>query len=93
MVAEFTLRSANSQDDTESIFDLMDGIYKSTEMMCEEFSEKYPSLVDLKAELEEYIKLAGALFLIAEENTKLSGYIGVKPLRQSKLAHTAHLNI
>lgn len=93
MESEFTIRSAIAAQDSAAILALMDEIYKTTEMMCEALSEKYPNQECLKADLAEYASLPGALFLVAEANLKLSGYICAKPLRQSKLAHTAYLNM
>lgn len=93
MESEFTIRSAIPVQDSAALFTLMYEIYKTTEMMCEALSEKYPDQSILEEDLKEYAGLPGALFLVAEANSKLSGYVCAKPLRQSKLAHTAYLNM
>jgi N-acetylglutamate synthase-like GNAT family acetyltransferase len=93
MSTEFSTRLAAPEQDSSALFLLMDEIYASTEMMCEDLSEKYSHHEMLRLELEEIASLPGALFLVAEKGSQLIGYICVKPLRQSKLAHTAYVNM
>lgn len=93
MVASLSIRSVSPQADARALYQLMDEIYASTDMMCEELTDKYPSVEHLRSDLEESANAPGALFLIAQEADSLLGYICVKPLRQAKLAHTAYLNM
>lgn len=93
MVGNISMRSIEPEQDTASVYQLMDEIYCSTEMMCEKLSEKYPNHESLRADLEEYQSSAGSFFLLAEDGAAKLGYICVKTLKQSKLAHTAYLNM
>jgi ribosomal protein S18 acetylase RimI-like enzyme len=74
-------------------YSLIEQIYKSTDMMCQEFSAKYPKLADLEADVLKYQNTAGAIFLVAELPVGLVGYATVTPQGLCKLAHTAYLNM
>lgn len=87
-----TIRAASAKDLPE-LFSLTRAIYESTNMMCEEFSEKYPDISKLRNEFEELNSIRGSIFLLSEDAGRLNGYLTVTPLRPAKLAHTAHLNM
>lgn len=87
-----TIRAASEQDLPE-LFALIRAIYESTNMMCEQFSEKYPDISDLRNEFLELNSIPGSIYLLSKDSGRLTGYLTVTPLRPAKLAHTAHLNM
>lgn len=91
-LTETTIRPALSTD-LESLYSLIGSIYESTEIMCEEFLEKYPNLETLERDYIEIASSDGSVFLVAEDAFGPTGYVTVKPCPQSKLSHTAYLNM
>ncbi len=89
---ETIVRAANHSD-LQALYLVIRSIYESTEMMCEQFIEKYPGLEELEAEFDDLLSTNGSLFLLSEDSSGLNGYITVKPLKQSKLTHTAYINM
>lgn len=79
--------------DIEPLYSLIRSIYESTDMMCEQFTDKYPNLTDLAAEFDDLLSTRGSLFLVAEDSNALHGYLTIKQLKQQKLQHTAYLNM
>lgn len=41
--------------DIEPLYSLIRSIYESTDMMCEQFTDKYPNLTDLAAEFDDLL--------------------------------------
>lgn len=87
-----TIRSA-SRSDVEAMFALLRSVYESTDMMCDSFAEKYPAISVLEDTFDDLASIKGAQFLVAEDTTGFTGYVMIEPLKQVKLAHTAHLTM
>jgi len=80
-------------DDCPDAYELIEKIYASTEMMCQRFRDKYPTVAALLKEVEEYQASLGSFFLLAENDRGLVAYITVRAQCSEKLAHTAYLNM
>ncbi len=79
--------------DSHATYDLIKDIYASTEMMCQLFSDKYPNVVDLENEIEDFQNSPGSFFLLAENDTGPVAYITVRTQGSAKLSHTAYLHM
>lgn len=75
------------------IFRLIGSVYNSSDTFCANFEEIYPSEKQLESYLEDLQSRPGSLFLIAEDQEQLLGYLFLEPRKQSKLRHTADLNM
>lgn len=75
------------------VFDLLSAIYNSTDYMAQSFEEKYPSIESFRNELQEHRDHKGSLFLVAEQEGTLVGYIRIEPVASRRLSHTAHLSL
>ncbi len=82
-----------SDEDAVAVFNLIKGIYASTDMMCQPFSEKYPDIASFTSEVAAYENTNGAVFLIADSAQGPVGYVTVNPVKAAKLCHTAYLNM
>jgi ribosomal protein S18 acetylase RimI-like enzyme len=61
--------------------------------MSETLADRYPDPQTLAAEIADVCRRPGALFLVAETGSHPVGYLVVKPRLQSRLRHTADLQI
>ena len=75
------------------IYRLIRSVYESSDTFCASFEEIYPSEQELKSFLDALESKRGSLFLVAEDQGQLLGYLFVEPRSQSKLRHTADLNM
>lgn len=75
------------------LFALLKGIYSSSKGMSETLEDKYPNLKSFEKDSVVLQSLPGAVALIVEFAMKPVAYLTIRPRRQSRLRHTADLNM
>lgn len=75
------------------IFPLIESVYSSSDAFCADFEEIYPSEKQIHRHIEDLKSRKGSLFLVAKDQEQLLGYLFLEPRKQSKLRHTADLNM
>jgi ribosomal protein S18 acetylase RimI-like enzyme len=78
---------------TDELHDLVRDVYTTSDQMSETLADRYPDPQALAAEVADVCRRPGALFLVAEAGPRPVGYLVVKPRLQSRLRHTADLQI
>ena len=74
-------------------FALIESIYAESDAFAAEFADEYPSVAALSEHLSELKARPGSLFLIARGALEPTGFLFVTPRMQTKLRHTAELNM
>jgi ribosomal protein S18 acetylase RimI-like enzyme len=87
-----TVRSARA-DEGPALYELIRGIYGTTDYMCQGFDEKYASAAALEKELADTLADRGSQWLVAEDGGRLLGYATLRCQSEKKLRHTSHLNM
>ena len=77
----------------EKVFNLIKSVYESTDTFAANFEQEHASVNDLSCYLDTIKLQHGSLFLVAQKEKHLQGYILIKPRTQRKLQHTADLNM
>ena len=77
----------------EAVFELIQSVYRSTDLFATDFEEAYPSLGELRSRFKEIRTRPGCQFLVARNGTDLMGYLTIVPRLAHKLQHTADLNM
>lgn len=80
-------------DEGPALHALMQGVYGTTDYMCQAFEERYASLAALEADLAATLADHGSIWLVAEAEGRLVGYATLKCQSEKKLRHTSHLNM
>jgi ribosomal protein S18 acetylase RimI-like enzyme len=75
------------------VFTMMEEIYSSSDGMSERFEEKFASAASVLEYFKQIATQPGGIVIFANVNRDLAGYVTVKPRFQSKLRHTADLNM
>ena len=75
------------------LFSLLKGIYSSSKGMSETLEDKYPNLKSFENDSVVLQNLPGAVALVVEIAKKPVAYLTIRPRRQSRLSHTADLNM
>lgn len=75
------------------LYALFGDVYSSSDGMSEALEDKYPDLASFEADLVALQGLPDAVALVAEVGGKPAGYVVIRPRRQSRLRHTADLNM
>lgn len=75
------------------IFGLFKDVYSSSDSMSETLEEKYPDFASFEKDLEVLQNCSGAIVQVAEIAEKPVGYVSIIPRSQSRLRHTADLNM
>ena len=75
------------------LFALFKDIYSSSDGMSETLEDKYPNLKSFEKDSVALQSLPGAVALIVEFAKKPVAYLTIRPRRQSRLSHTADLNM
>jgi ribosomal protein S18 acetylase RimI-like enzyme len=78
---------------SETVFDLIQSVYRSADTFAADFAQEYPSLAALSERLGDIRKRPGSLFLVVREGSELLGYLFIVPRMAAKLRHTADLNM
>ena len=68
-------------------------VYSSSEGMSERLEEKYADPVSLHNDLIDLCNTPGAVALAIEKANRPVAYLTIRPRRQSRLRHTADLNM
>lgn len=76
-----------------NLYALYEDVYFSSEGMSESLEDKYPDLECFEEDMSILQSTPGAIALAAEINKKLVAYLTIRPRRQSRLRHTADLNM
>ncbi|MDP5238580.1 GNAT family N-acetyltransferase [Uliginosibacterium sp. 31-16] len=76
-----------------TLYALFEGVYASTDGMCETLAEKFGGLPGFPAYLADIASRPGGRVLVAEDAGTLLGYLTLTPRRPAKLAHTADLSM
>jgi len=72
---------------------LFKDVYSSSDGMSENLEDKYPDLVSRERDMTVLLNLPDAIALAAEIDNKLVAYLTIRPRPQSRLRHTADLNM
>jgi ribosomal protein S18 acetylase RimI-like enzyme len=75
------------------LYQLLEDVYSSSEGMSEALEEKYPTSYAFEQEVKSLQQLPGAITLVAAADGQLAAYIIIRPRMQSRLRHTADLNM
>ena len=75
------------------LYALFKDVYSSSAGMSETLEEKYPSLRAFEEDMVALQSLPGTIVLAAEIGQKPVTYLTIRPRRQSRLRHTADLNM
>jgi ribosomal protein S18 acetylase RimI-like enzyme len=75
------------------LYGLFKDVYSSSGEMSETLEEKYPDLASFENDLAVLQSIPGAIALVAEIAHKPVAYVTIRPRRQSRLRHTADLNM
>lgn len=78
---------------SETVFDLIQSVYRSADTFAADFAQEYPSLEALRERIGDIRKRPGSLFLVVREGGELLGYLFIVPRMAAKLRHTADLNM
>lgn len=78
---------------SETVFDLIQSVYRSADTFAADFAQEYPSLEAFSERIGDLRKRPGSLFLVVREGGELLGYLFVVPRTAAKLRHTADLNM
>jgi ribosomal protein S18 acetylase RimI-like enzyme len=79
--------------DSEAVYDLIQSVYRSTDLFVADFEQEYPSLGALSDRFREIRTRPGSLFLVARNGHSPLGYLSIVPRTARKLRHTADLNM
>jgi ribosomal protein S18 acetylase RimI-like enzyme len=82
-----------SKYDLSVLYGLVADVYTTSEGMSETLEDRYPTLASFAIETEAFLSVAGAIALVAEIDRQPKAYITIKPKAQSRLKHTAELNM
>jgi ribosomal protein S18 acetylase RimI-like enzyme len=82
-----------SEYPVEKIAELLRAVYGESDFMCQSFADRYPDLAAVHEEMREPRRDPRARFMVAEDAEGLAGYVQVSPKRESRLRHTATLNM
>jgi len=75
------------------VYTLFADVYSSSDGMSETLEEKYPDFASFERDFVALQSLPGAIALIAEIAHKPVAYAVIRPRPQSRLRHTADLNM
>jgi ribosomal protein S18 acetylase RimI-like enzyme len=75
------------------VFNLITDVYTTSDGMSETLEDKYPDMESLEQDIADILALPGAIALIAGIDDEPMGYLIIKPREQTKLRHTADLNM
>jgi ribosomal protein S18 acetylase RimI-like enzyme len=75
------------------LFKLVSDVYTTSDGMSETLEDKYPNMESLEKDMEDLLSRPGAIALIADIDNEPLGYLIIKPREQTKLRHTADLNM
>ncbi len=75
------------------LYALYQDVYSSSEGMSETLEDKYPCLDDFEEDLVALKRLPGAIALAVEVAGRSVAYLTIRPRRQSRLRHTADINM
>jgi RimJ/RimL family protein N-acetyltransferase len=75
------------------LYALYQDVYSSSEGMSETLEDKYPRLEDFEEDVVALQRLPGAIALAVEVAGRPVAYLTLRPRRQSRLRHTADLNM
>lgn len=78
---------------SETVYDLIQSVYRSADTFAADFVQEYPSLEALSERICDLQKRPGSLFLVVREGGELLGYLFIVPRMAAKLRHTADLNM
>lgn len=78
----------------DALFDLLRDVYTTSDQMSETLADRCPGAPALAAEIDAVRRTGpGALFLVAETHARPCGYLIVRPRAQTRLRHTADLQM
>lgn len=75
------------------LYALFQDVYSTSDGMSEALKDKYPDLPAFEKDIADLHRLPGSIALVAESDDRLAGYLTVRPRRQTRLRHTADLNM
>jgi ribosomal protein S18 acetylase RimI-like enzyme len=75
------------------LYALYRDVYSSSEGMSETLEDKYPCLDDFEEDVAALKRLPGAIALAVEVAGRPVAYLTIRPRRQSRLRHTADINM
>jgi len=75
------------------LYTLFQDVYSSSEGMSETLEDKYPCLNDFEEDIVALQSLPGAIALAVEIVQEPVAYLTIRPRKQSRLRHTADLNM
>jgi ribosomal protein S18 acetylase RimI-like enzyme len=75
------------------LYELFKNIYSTSEGMSETLEDKYPSLNSFENDNLALQSQPGAVALVVEFANKPVAYLTIRPRRQTRLSHTADLNM
>jgi ribosomal protein S18 acetylase RimI-like enzyme len=75
------------------VFNLITDVYSTSDGMSETLEDKYPNIESLEQDITDLLSRPGAIALIAGIDEEPLGYLIIKPREQTKLRHTADLNM
>ena len=75
------------------LFRLISDVYTTSDGMSETLEDKYPNLESLEQDIADLLSRPGAIAVIADIDNEPLGYLIIKPREQTKLRHTADLNM
>jgi ribosomal protein S18 acetylase RimI-like enzyme len=78
----------------DALFELVRDVYTTSDQMSQTLADRCPDAPMLAAEIDALHRTSpGALFLVAEAHARPCGYLIVRPRAQTRLRHTADLQM